>query len=152
VTGIAYLPLQGEPAAGSTVSAVASPREIQVDLLTQAAQGNLSIAPAAQSGIVDGQGRFDVQADPGYFDISVRPPEGSGFAWYVASRVHVQAAATPELEEQRLGSYNLPLPVPYTGRVIVADDQTSVPIAEALLRAYVYLDDDGAYTGDPTRD
>jgi hypothetical protein len=63
----------------------------------------------------------------------------------------VQAATTPELEEQRLGSYNLPLPVPYTGRVIVADDQTSVPIAEALLRAYVYLDDDGAYTGDPTR-
>ncbi|HVJ14288.1 MAG TPA: hypothetical protein VM686_02560 [Polyangiaceae bacterium] len=151
VTGIAYLPVQGEPATGASVTAIASPRDVQVDLLTRAAQGNLATAPAAQNAVVDGDGFFDVQADPGVFDISVRPPVGSGFAWYVASQVHVQPAATPELMEQRLGSYNLPLPVPYSGKVVWSSGTDSLPIGEALLRAYVYLDENNAYTGDPTR-
>jgi hypothetical protein len=151
VTGTANLP-GGAPASGATVVAVASPKENQVDLLTQAAQGDLAFAPAAQSAIVAGDGTFDVQADPGVYAVSVRPPEGSGFAWYVASQFRVQPAASSELLVQRLGTPNVPLPVSYTGRVVVPIDQeTSVPIADALLRAYVYLDAEGNYSGDPTK-
>ncbi len=146
VFGRANLP-QGDPASGATVIANPSPRDVQIDLLTQAAQGDLAVTPAAQSAITAGDGKFDLLADPGIFDVSVRAPEGSGFAWYVASHVYVEAA-----KEKDLGTPFLPLPVPYSGRVLVPINQmSSVPIAEALLRAYVYLDENNAYTGDPTR-
>jgi len=151
VTGTANL-LQGEPALGSAVIAIASPGDIQVDPLTRAAQGNLSVAPAAESAMVDDSGFFDIRADPGVYDISVRPPDGSGFAWYVASQVLVQPATTPMLQNRDLGPFNLPLPVPYAGQIAVPlDSDNRMPIAEALLRAYIYLDQNNAYTGDPTR-
>jgi hypothetical protein len=151
LTGAAFEPGTGEPAVGSIVTAIASPRSVQVDLLTQAALGSLAFAPSAQNATVDSQGRFDVQADPGVFDISVRPPEASGFPWYVASNV-VVPPAPPGNAALDLGSPILPLPVPYRGQVSVplAENMTR-PVAEALLRAYVYLDEDGKYTGDPTR-
>ncbi len=145
LTGIAFGPT-GDAAVGSTVVAVASPREVQVDLLTRAAQGEFPFAPTAQSALVNGNGEFDVQADPGDYDMSVRPPAGSGFAWYV-SQVTVKPAVTATDQYSALGPFFLPLPVPYTGRVVVA----SGTVSEALIRAYVYLDADGMYTDDPTK-
>jgi hypothetical protein len=152
LVGTATTPAGRQVAAGATVAAVASPSEVQVDLLTSAAQGDFAFAPTAQSSPVNSKGEFDVEADPGTFDISVRPPEDSGFSWFV-SRVTVLAAVTPE--PQKLGSILLPLPVPYTGRLSVRATQsgtaTGAAVSEALIRAYVYLDADAKNIDDPTK-
>ncbi len=150
LTGTALVP-GGAPAVGSLVTAVPSPREVQVDLLTRAAQGEFPFAPTAQSSLVGSNGEFDVQADPGDFAVSVRPPEDSGYPWYVsqASVVPVVNAAD---QQKDIGNFILPLPVPYSGRVLVpAVGSTDTAVSEALIRAYVYLDDDNRYTDDPTK-
>jgi hypothetical protein len=153
VSGTAFVP-QGEPALGAAVVAVASPRSLQIDLLTQAAEGSTPFAPSAESGTVGADGAFSMLADPGDFDISVRPPADSGFAWLVTHYPVRQPTSEPAV----LGGLKMPYPVPYTGRVTVNDPnggregKGSIDgLAQALIRAFIYLDEKGAYIDDPTR-
>ena len=152
VTGTASVP-QGEPALGAVVTAVASPRSMQIDLLTQAAEGSTPFAPSAESGIVGADGAFSVLADPGDFDLSLRPPASSGFSWFVTH----YPVRQPTNEPAELGNLKMPYPVPYQGRVSIYDPNAGirssgavVGLAQALIRAYIYLDEKGGYIDDPT--
>jgi len=61
-------------------------------------------------------------------------------------------------EPSTLGVLVMPYPVPYTGRISVVDatdveeDGTGTVqgLSQALIRAYIYLDQDGSYIDDPT--
>lgn len=89
--------------------------------------------------VTDAGGHFTIDADPGLFDLSVRPPDSSGFAWLVRPNISVQNQAL------NLGTLSMPLPVAYSGTVSSAE---SGPIAGALIRAYVFVGPNG-YATDP---
>jgi hypothetical protein len=156
VSGTAYAPQGSEPALGAVVTAVASPRSMQVDLLTQAAEGSTPYyAPSAESGLVGENGSFTVRADPGDFDVSLRPPASSGFSWFVTHYPVRQQMNEPA----DLGVLRMPYPVPYTGRISVVETEAVGAdagvgalqgLSQALIRAYIYLDEDGSYIDDPT--
>lgn len=152
VTGTAYVP-QGEPALGAFVAAVPSPRGVQLDLLRQAVEGTTPYTPSAESGIVAEDGSFTVRADPGDFDVSLRPPASSGFSWFVT---HFPVRRQMN-EPANLGVLVMPYPVPYTGRVSVVEKKKGsesgsvVGLSQALIRAYIYLDEHGSYIDDPTK-
>ena len=155
VSGTAYAPQRSEPALGAVVTAVASPLSMQKDLLTQAAEGSTPYAPSAESGVVGENGSFTVHADPGDFDISLRPPASSGFSWFVT---HYPVRQQPMNEPATFGVLVMPYPVPYTGRVTVVDAKGAEDgigsvrgLSQALIRASIYLDQDGSYIDDPTR-
>lgn len=126
------------------IQAVASPQTI---LPFDQVFGAAAFIPRATPGLVDAAGRFVVEADPGTFDISVRPPESSGFAWFVRPSFEVQ----PGSPQQQLGGLAPQQPSLFTGSIVVGGAEGSVPpaIPFALIRAYAYLDENLAYTGDP---
>jgi hypothetical protein len=134
---------------GSQVQAVASP---QLILPFEQAFGAAAFVPRANPGLVEEQGNFKVYADPGRFDISVRPPDASGFGWYVRPAVTIGSGA------QDLGRLVLLAPSVVSGTVAVTgltsattgEATSSVPVSSALIRAYAYLDKSLAYTPDAT--
>jgi hypothetical protein len=137
-------PSGSEPLSGASVHAVASPASIQTtefDLV----RGIRPFVPRASTGcdrnalcnIVGADGTFSIEADPGHFDVSVQPPETTGFAWVVRPNVLVSSARAD------LGDMKMPAPVAYSG-VVTAPN--GAPVARALIRAYVYMsgaDDSG---------
>lgn len=133
--------LGGEPAVGVPVHAIASPVRAQVDALGQAL-GDEPFVPRASSAIAGHGGRFEILADPGRFNVSARPPEGSGFAWMVSPNVLVGPAG------EELGSLLLPLPLAYRGHVTAPDMGA---VGGALIRAYIYMDPENLYTTDPSQ-
>ncbi len=125
---------------GAQVQALASPQSV---LPFEQAFGAAVFVPRANPGLVGPDGGFTLQADPGAFDISVRPPESLGFAWFVRPSVQVGT------DIQELGTLTLPKPSVVTGSVeVTAAGSSSAAIPSALIRAYAYLDDDLAYTRD----
>jgi hypothetical protein len=151
------LPINGQAfdASGSTpvvtalVQAVASSGSITTDVLSTAL-GEATLVPRAATGSVLSTGDFTLIADPGTFDISVRPLATTGFSWLVVPSIAV--GTTPETSAGvNLGSLTLPLPVAYGGTVTVpgAMADSLQPVPGALIRAYVYTSA-GAYVSDPT--
>jgi hypothetical protein len=102
--------------------------------------GPISFVPRASITTIDDDGRFSVLADPGTFDVSVRPAGDTRFAWLVRPNLSVAQA------DKDLGDMRLPLPVHYQGSVTTA--KRAVP--GALIRAYIYMDSTPSYTGDPS--
>ncbi len=142
VSGIAFSP-GGAILAGASVYAVASP--VLVDPLLLAAN-TAPFTPLSDNSVVEADGRFIINADPGTFDFYVRPEDRSGFAWFIRPNMKIQNAA------HDLGSLSLALPIAFTGAVSVpgldSDGLGRVVVPGALVRAYVYLTDTG-YTSDP---
>lgn len=124
------------------IHAVASPQSV---IPFNQAFGAAAFVPRATPGLVDAAGRFVVQADPGSFDITARPPETSGFAWSVRPRVSVQ----PSNAEQELPRLDPTRPSLMRGTVQIGSGSMSPVVPLALIRAYAYLDENLAYTGDP---
>jgi hypothetical protein len=122
----------GEPVAGASVHAVSSPSNGNVGALERAL-GEAPFVPRAASVLTRETGHFEVAADPGSYDVSIRPPEEAGFAWLVRPNVPVPEGAA-------LGEMRLPLPVVYEGTLLVRED---VVLPEALVRAYILLGSDG---------
>ncbi len=140
VGGSVLTPGGVKAATGASVQAVAAPvgatpLEIAVD--------TKPFSPKATSGMVGKEGEFSFEVDPGVFDFSVRPPDGTGFAWLVRPGVEVKSGV------HDLGPMTLPLPVIYEGNVSVPGSSTPVPLPGALIRAFIYLNAAG-YTGDRT--
>jgi len=130
---------------GAQVQALASPQQV---LPFERAFGGAIFVPRANPGLVAADGTFVVQADPGTFDISVRPPESLGFAWFVRPSVMIGTGS------QDLGKLALPRPSVVTGLAeVAAADSNSQPVSvnSAFIRAYAYLDENLAYTRDVTR-
>ncbi len=103
-----------------------------------------NVLPRATSAVLSESGEFSVFADPGVFDLSVRPDPESGFAWLVQPNMTVLSMAS--VGGQGVRSLRLPLPVRYAGQVTSYNLGGSV--ADALIRAYAYLDADGSLTNE----
>jgi len=138
VGGSVATPSGSAPAIGATVYATPSP---VAPVPLQAAVGAKPFEPLSSTGIVGENGQFSLQADPGTFDFSSRPADGTGFAWLVRPNVEVQSGL------HDLGEMTLPLPVIYQGQVTVPGGGAPVVVPGALVRAYLYLDAAG-YTED----
>jgi hypothetical protein len=144
------------PVAGAAVQAIVAPSSVTIGALPQA-WGEQPIVPRATTAVLDQDGAFVISADPGRYDVAVRPAEDTGFAWLVRPNQSVDNGKEPseDLEPSvTLGVMTLPLPVIYNGRVTTppvatAESGTSdyVPVPGALIRAYVYMSSTG-YTAD----
>ena len=98
--------------------------------------------------MVNDAGFFSLLADPGVYDLSVRPRQNTGFAWFVKPKV--EAVASP----LDLGEMLMPLPIAYTGVVTAPLDANTVkPVPGAVIRAYVYMTSKtpAGVTTDPTQ-
>lgn len=116
--------------AGASVQAAASAGSNAAGVLDRAL-GRTSYTPRAEGALTDGDGRFQMVADRGLFDLWVRPGAGSGFAWLVYPGLDATADAV------LLGDLRLPLPVGYTG--VVTSAGSGAGVSSALVRAYAYL-------------
>jgi hypothetical protein len=133
----------GMPVVGATVSAVASRASLFVNPLTD----SNPVAPRAGNTQVDANGNFVLGADPGFYDLSVRPAPGTGFAWFVRPNVNVPRGQS----SIDLGALEMPLPLSYTGAVTAEVEGMTQPIPGALIRAYVYVTGDQFYTQDAAK-
>ncbi len=130
VAGVVLGPA-GQPVVGASVHVNASP--VAADPLLVAA-GTAAVKPQGTTAIVGSDGSFIARADPGVYDLSIRAEEGTNFAWMVRPNMTVSDPI------HDLGDLSVPLPVSYEGHVFVPDD---VVVPGALIRAYVFLDDQG---------
>jgi hypothetical protein len=124
---------------GAEVRISASPRDF-LPFEQFAGDDKLEFIPSAFPGLVDEAGRFVLRADPGRFDIAVRPPAASEYAWSVRPSFEVEAGV-----EKELGRMPSRIPWVVSG---VAKLGESV-VGGALVRAYAYLDEKLIYTRDP---
>jgi hypothetical protein len=130
----------GVPVSGATVSAVASPATLVVEPLAESDP----VAPRPGSAEVDRNGVFVFGADPGKYDLSVRPAADTRFAWFVRPNVDVSSS---DLGID-LGPLQMPLPLAYSGAVTAGVDGMTQAIPGALIRAYVYVTSQQTYTRD----
>lgn len=128
---------------GFAVNWAASPAELPTTIL-EATRRDAPV-PRATSVSLDEEGSFMVAADSGVFNMTVKPEPESGFAWLVRPNISVLPFSL-DLAFQDLGDMRLPLPVRYHGSVESLSLGGVVP--DALIRAYVYLDEKGALTSD----
>lgn len=135
VAGVVLGPA-GQPVVGASVHVNAAP--MATDPLLVAA-GTAAVKPQGTTAIVGADGSFIARADPGTYDLSIRPEDDTNFAWMVRPNITVSDPI------HDLGELSLPLPVAYDGHVQVPGD---VVVPDALIRAYVYLSDSG-YTPKP---
>jgi hypothetical protein len=106
-----------------------------------------AFVPRPVSGVLDARGAFTLSevdcggctaSDGAIFDISVRPPEGTGLPWLTRAGVSVW-------DHVDLGSLELTLPVVHRGKVQVPIERApTVSVPGALIRAYVIRDAHGA--------
>src|SRR5690606_29437960 len=92
-----------------------------------------TILPRATSSFLSQDGSFEILADSGVFDLSVRPDVATGYAWLVVPNVPVGPAGTQASSD--LGTLRMPQPVRYTGGVSALS--VGGGGANALIRAYI---------------
>jgi hypothetical protein len=127
VSGPAGEPMDPAPVV-VTPSASSVTRYIDKVLLLQ------PLLPREASSQVAG-GAFGLQVDPGTFDFSVRPADGSGYPWLVQPRLLVQAA-TSNLD---------PMTVPYPAILHgVIRDAAAAALPGAVVRAWLPVTDPAA--------
>ncbi|MCB9584403.1 MAG: hypothetical protein H6718_03355 [Polyangiaceae bacterium] len=133
IAGTVLFEQSGSPAvAGATVQAIASTREPSIDAF-KLALGEAPFVPRASSGLTGQAGTFKLEADPGVFDISVRPAVGSNLPWLVRPNVSVP------VPNNGLGVLTIPAPVVQSGVVSLGGQ----PVGGASVKAYAYLGGDG---------
>jgi hypothetical protein len=118
---------------------------LQSDLPFIQAIGGGGFAPRERNTLVD-SGRFALGVDAGRLDISVRPSEALGFAWFVKPGVEVT-------QDSDLGTVPPKIPSALRGTTTgqfegLNASVTVRPVAACSVRAYAYLDKDFAYTRD----
>ena len=147
INGAAFDASGATPVVTALVQAVASTTSTNVDVLHQALGEAVSV-PRAATARVGSDGAFALIADPGTFDVSVRPLAESGFSWLVVPGVAVGTTGAGA----SLMSRTLPLPVVYRGTVTLpgAAGAPTTPVPGALIRAFVYTSA-GQYTSEPSK-
>jgi hypothetical protein len=142
IGGTVFDPGDRGPIRGAQVQTV--PASIAQPLaLYDRSLGPVSFVPRASTATLDDDGGFEVLADPGAFDVSVRPPAVTRFAWLVRPNVSV------DWPGKDLGNVRLPLPVHYHGSVTAAEAANGV-VPGALIRAYIFMNQTPSYTPDPS--
>lgn len=132
------------------IDAGASCSGAPLDVL-ELALGEDQFVPRTVTTLVGSHGNFTLadadcgQCEPNAgasFDVFVQPRDGSGLAWLVQTGVTVESS-------RDLGSLELPLPIVQRGIVQVPrPDDTPARVPGALIRAYIFRDDQGAYVAD----
>ncbi len=89
---------------------------------------------------VDSSGRLSSAGDSGTYDLSARPPDSSGLPWGVRSAVVLKAGSVVP------GPMALAWPWVLGGVVTVPGPVKRLPLADAIVRAYVRLDGQGRVT------
>jgi hypothetical protein len=112
----------GQPVAGVTIVARAR------------MHGELTSMHRSKEAVSSSFGDFTMRLDLGVYDMVVKIPSATGYAWLVEPAV--------AMEDDILRTYRLEPPIPVEG-VVQASDGTVVP--NALIRAYL-LTTDGSYT------
>jgi hypothetical protein len=79
----------------------------------------------------DGEGRFRLAVDIGYYDLLGQPPEGSGFAWTIWPNRKVTEAENPAA-----GTLSPSSPVLARGRLVT---RSGVPVTQAHVDAYAMV-------------
>jgi hypothetical protein len=135
----------GKPVTGAAVRATASAFTLMNDEWDSldGFRGGDGILPQATTGLVDVHGSFEFRADPGMFDFFVQPDSSTRFGWYVRPLFTVdQRDVTAPV-----GSVTLPLARGWSGKVLVGSNvRNQLALANALLRAYVYVTREGEYS------
>lgn len=145
--GNAFTP-QGDGARGAFVTAEASPARVATNIFERAI-GELASVPRAVGDVInDPSGSFQLFAEPGIYDLSVRPPANSNFAWLVIPGFEPALGAGKELDVT-LPDLRLPAPLPL--ELLVgwkARPDSAALLQAASIRAYALVD----ASGEPTTD
>ncbi len=104
--------------------------------------GRRPFMPRASTAVLQLDGSFSVPVDPASYHLSVRGESEAGFPWLVRPYVSVDGSHA----EEPLGQLELPLPIVYELSLSDGD----VPLAGALVRAYIFTDVERRYTPDPS--
>lgn len=140
VRGSAIIPSGSRAGArGSDVVADGLPLHLEDDVLRLAYDGIPSVPRATNGVITNERGNFTLFADPGSYGLSVRPPEGSGFAWLVLPRMELEADAA----ERQLARLELPLPIALSIHTSIDGSARPQQLAGARVRAFAPLDENG---------
>lgn len=139
---------RGEGAWGAIVTAEVSPSRVTTNAFERAI-GDLPIVPrAANDTIGDPSGNFQLFTEPGVYDLFVRPPTSSGYAWLVMPGFEPALGAT-ETPDIALPELYLPAPVPVEFDVNWPGNKEPDPLlVAASINAYALLDATGAPTTD----
>ena len=87
--------------------------------------------------VTDGDGRFDLRLDAGAYDLFIKPPSDSGFAWIVSRSLVIGGASEHGFSQP----FEFAAPVPVKGTTWTPE---GTPMAGAEVRAYGIVDDNGA--------
>lgn len=142
LTGVVRRQNQNQPLANATILAVPSrfgKRPTFLDRLLRPAEAT---GVRSQMGMTDEDGSFDLPLDPGVYDVTVRPPEESGYPWAVLPNTTIKEAG------QSLTNIEIGNPVAYSGKVTVpglTPESPRVAMPGALVRFYALVGD----TADP---
>ncbi len=136
VEGAAYAGSSTEQGApGASLEATPAIAPAQVGTL-RGALAQTPVLPQNASVQVDDRGRFSLPLDPGDFDLSLRAPESSNFAWWVWPSAHV-TPVDPAGQTIPIPVARLPFPVPLEGTMTVPDPKGApTPLRGAAVRAY----------------
>jgi len=143
IRGSAFGPGETRPGArGANVVAEASRRATAENVLVRALRGEAAAPRATSMVITEADGQFAISADFGVFDFSVRPPEGSGFAWLVMPNLDLSFSG----ETRSLSEVQLPLPVEVDLRARLVGDANAKRLEGARVRVHASID----MNGEPT--
>jgi hypothetical protein len=85
--------------------------------------------PRGGSVTADVHGNFALVIDPGTYDLIVEPPEGTGFPWVTLASREIAAGTTIVLG-------TIVVPAPLLPIDLDLHDQTNLPLAHAVVRAF----------------
>ncbi len=91
----------------------------------------LASLPRTSTAYTDSLGVFELLADPGRLDLSLRPPSTTNFPWLVRRNIAIDASQPQALE---FGALTLAAPVVLVGTLLTPEGP---PLAGATLRAWL---------------
>jgi hypothetical protein len=100
-------------------------------LLTEATAPGAEDWPRSFQVTTDSNGGFGAQIDPGLYDITVQPVEGSRFPWIMATAVTFPPP-------KNANPLNLSVPAPALLSLTI-QDSTPSPVQQAVVRAYAFV-------------
>lgn len=99
------------------------------------------VLPREASAFSDSAGAFAIGVDPGQYDLSIRPREGSYFSWIVRSRVTVSPSQDARRAVSNLGWLEGGYPAILRGTI---QDGAGAVVAGAVVRAWLPAPDTGS--------
>ena len=148
LTGVVLAPSGTEPIKAATIHAIPS-RLARSDTFIDSLLGNSGeLGLRSATATVDAEGSFAMKVDLGNFDVTVRPPQHSGFPWAIRPSTTVAEGVTG------LGEVQISSPFMYTGTVTVpgqTDSGARVALPGTLLRVFALFDADQRLSDDMTQ-